>query len=597
MACPVCRNKQFINGAYRYHRLSFVQHSYRRLFPKKTKIESCSNCGHFWSDTPFTDVTKISLPEVFHHPQYNLDPSQVQTEKLYADQLINLLSKDFSGPLENVLDLRCLSGRLLAEARDNFSIKHCFGFDWHPLTCNWAKEQYHHVVTQYPIGDPVEFLGRWIDEKPQYHGQFQLIVQSQSILEFTRKPRAFIELVMRLLHPTGVWAIYEQLVDLFPREVFLHELFDPWAKQYFSTSSFQNLFSGSRLHVVKGFQSTTRQLCFVRPANGPYCPSALPVQDVLQKHGRFENHALDYSWQGSLGQIRARQRTALHKVGDRLSSLSLVGVSPDLKKLSRHRPASCSSRPIIDVLVVSCGRLAALQKTIKYFLTMCHSETHDFRFIIHDDWLEARADEHRQCRDWIKNIDLFSEIHLAEENRGISRSVNLLLSRVQSELYVHLEDDMVFIRPVNFDPLYRIFYKYSLVNQIRFNRTQTVPTLGSVSKIFGKYRGRMFSFDNTILTMASLWSNQAQIARANSPFTKLMSDVEGRFHERVFNLEFAKSWLDPFDAYTTLGAFMYGPMGSAKVVYEPGNFSAHSLSQVSFPEDNTLTIDRFRRRY
>jgi len=154
---------------------------------------------------------------------------------------------------------------------------------------------------------------------------------------------------------------------------------------------------------------------------------------------------------------------------------------------------------------------------------------------------------------------------------------------------------MVFIRPIDFDPLYQIFSDFPKVNQIRFNRTQTTPTIGAVSKIFGKYRARMFKFNETVLSMGSFWSNQAQIARSDSPFTRLMAAVDGRFHERVFNIEFAKNWLDPLDSYTHLGTFMYGPIGAAKMVYEAGDVSPHSIIQQSYPEDNALTIDRFRK--
>lgn len=43
-----------------------------------------------------------------------------------------------------------------------------------------------------------------------------------------------------------------------------------------------------------------------------------------------------------------------------------------------------------------------------------------------------------------------------------------------------------------------------------------------------------------------------------------------------------------------LGAFLYGPVREAKVIYEAGNVSAHSIVKQTFAEDNTVTIDRFR---
>ena len=88
--------------------------------------------------------------------------------------------------------------------------------------------------------------------------------------------------------------------------------------------------------------------------------------------------------------------------------------------------------------------------------------------------------------------------------------------------------------------------------------------------------------------------NQAQIARSDSPFTRLIETVDGWVHERVFNFEFAKPWVDPIDSYMHLGAFLYGPVREAKVIYEAGNVSAHSIVKQTFPEDNTVTIDRFR---
>ena len=596
MHCPACLSNNVALNALNFHRLSFVQHSFRRPFPKKQPKHICHNCGHVWLVGPYTDVREFPLPEVFHHPRHNLDNSQIQSEKHYADQLITTLQKQITGSVDFILDLRMLSGRTLMELKTAFSSNHCIGFDWYAQNIEWAKKQYGHTSFQYPTADPLEYLHLWLDENPELENRFDIIFQSQSILEFTARPRQFMKLVLRLLHPNGKWAIYEQFIDQFPRQLFLHELFDPWGKQYFCRSSFEQLATGSNVRLVEGFDTATRRLVIVENTSSPYSPTDCFVQTRLFEHPEFESHYGNDQWVGWPGKIRGISRKIFHQIDDRINTQfpRYDKAHTQLSAQKSTAPTYIDSRPVIDVLVVSCGRPQALQKTIWHFQKMCHSESRRFRFLVHDDWIDSRAQDHINCRRWINECRIFDEIHLAENNRGISQSVNLLLSRVDSELYVHLEDDMVFIRPVNFDPLYKIFFKFDLINQIRFNRTENKPLLGSVSKIFGRYRARMFKFDDTVLCLASFWSNQANISRTNSPFTDLMATVSGRFHERIFNLEFAKDWLDPFDAYTKLGTFMYGPIKYAKVVYETGQFSSHTLIKSEFPEDDTLSMDKFR---
>jgi hypothetical protein len=595
MYCPICSSVDISGSGYNYHRLSFAPLHFRQPFSNKRPVSVCKQCGHLWSDSGCISADKFSQPESFHHPRYNLDESQIQTERLFSQYLIEELGNENIGSSGTILDLRMLSGRVLAEVGQAFNAETLVGFDMYSVNCEWAKEQYGHQVAQYPVGDPVEYLADWISQNTNYLGKVDLILQSQSILALTRQPSRFVDLILRLLRPDGIWGTYEQFVDLFPPEVLLHELFDPWAMQYFSQNSFLRLFSDKPVRIDPRLNSTTRCVHFLRPSEGGYVPTTVAGDNILQKHPRITKALIERAWYGPYGRMKAIAKSCFYKLDERLllTRPSRYFGSPECRV--SHFPNVIDHRPVVDVLVVSCGRLSALQRTIKHFLKMCHSSSHKYRFLIHDDWIETRAPQHRECRDWIRNLGLFDEVHFADENRGISRSVNLLLSRIQSDLYVHLEDDMVFVRPVDFDPLYNIFYDFPKVNQIRFNRAQTTPTIGSVSKIFGKYRARMFKFNDTILTMASLWSNQAQIARSNSPFTHLMATVDGRFHERVFNIEFAKNWLDPFDSYTHLGTFMYGPVGAAKVVYESGNISPHSIIQRTFPEDNTLTIDRFRK--
>ena len=594
-SCPTCRSPNSGVQAYKYHRLSFLSKQDRSPFPKHIPIKSCQQCGHLWSDSPYISTEDFFLPERFHHPRYNHDPSQVQTEFLYATHLRKSLENSSIEPGDIAIDLRALSGRLLHELQSWFQLGKTIGFDFHSVTCNWAVEQYNHSMYKYDVGDPIDFLTRWIDQNPELKGQVKLVVQSHSILEWTKNPVELVELMLEILHPDGIWAVYEQLYDLFPKEICLSELFDPWAKQYFSTSSFPALFDGREISISCCLETTTRRVYLVTKQDVPFQHSPSTDLQPLVDHPRLEETSQSRLWQGLLGKTRGGFNTLLHKIDDKVLTGNSISLTKRFTLTPNNTPALLPGDPIIDVLVVSCGRPKALQKTLRFFMRMCQSETRRFRFIIHDDWIDSRAPAHEQCRNWIKQTQIFDEIHFAEENRGISRSVNFLLSRLQSDLYVHLEDDMVFIRPIDFDPLYQIFSDFPKVNQIRFNRTQTTPTIGAVSKIFGKYRARMFKFNETVLSMGSFWSNQAQIARSDSPFTRLMAAVDGRFHERVFNIEFAKNWLDPLDSYTHLGTFMYGPIGAAKVVYEAGDVSAHSIIQQSYPEDNTLTIDRFRK--
>jgi len=524
-----------------------------------------------------------------------LDESQIQTENLFAGRLIQELKRSGVSSISKIIDLRMLSGRVLAEIGKAFGTNTRIGFDLYSVNCDWARDQYGHQVEKYPVGDPIEFLSRWIDSHQRHLGEIDLILQSQSILSLTSDPERFLNLTLKLLRPGGIWASYEQNLDRFPRQIFLHELFDPWATQHFSHHSFLRLFSKKRISIQPGFHSSTRSVYLIRHAEHPYLSPELQNENILDKHPQFTTKTDKRDWYGPRGRIKTLAITLRHKAeerlrfGNRKPSLSENGL------ISTGAPIVVDPRPVVDVLIVSCGRLCPLQKTVAHFLKLCYSSTRRYRFIIHDDWIDSRAPAHEQCRNWIKQTRIFDEIHFAEENRGISRSVNFLLSRLQSDLYVHLEDDMVFIRPIDFDPLYQIFSDFPKVNQIRFNRTQTTPTIGAVSKIFGKYRARMFKFNETVLSMGSFWSNQAQIARSDSPFTRLMATVDGRFNERVFNIDFAKNWLDPLDSYTHLGTFMYGPIGAAKVVYEAGDVSPHSIIQQSYPEDNTLTIDRFRK--
>lgn len=127
----------------------------------------------------------------------------------------------------------------------------------------------------------------------------------------------------------------------------------------------------------------------------------------------------------------------------------------------------------VTVILTSCGRLDLLQQTLDSFLRLNKYDIH--AFLINDDsgtelTLETRF------------------IKISNSNRiGLSKSLDYLLSQVETEYYFHCEDDWLFEGNPNFiEDSIQIMERYKSVHHVwvRDSEDHTHP-LGNFIKLNG----------------------------------------------------------------------------------------------------------------
>jgi hypothetical protein len=567
----------------------------------------CETCFYVAPEAPFYEFGQAPLSESFVTLRGERQRNKyiVDYERSIGNRVLQVLTKvpeiDIE-KLESILDLRALSGGALEALHEHKVGTFHTGFDFFSNNVNWS-ESYRNIK--------LSLWERWFEKANKGSGidisEVDLIYSSRPILELCSAPGTFLEVLKKTLSPGGVCLFRERDLSAYPKTIFLNELFTPWGNSFFTKKNLRHLLLKHGFEIVAEEQENVF-VCFLVRQKDDKGRTSRPSRELIlhsfhpnpyPQFPRYEETKKEKCWQGKVGLFQAGLSMAL-TMATAKSGLDFdvpvkrhLGVSSPPKRSAKYRSVE---QKYLDVIVESCGRKKALERTLKTFQKLIISEKREFRFLIHDDMMEGREKEHDECRQFIKQSNLFSKMLFEEKNVGIGESIKALLREVETEYYFELQDDFLFLRRIYLDPLIEIFDQYKEVNYIQFYRRKTTPNLHTVTKCLGDVRSRQYLFNGQILTLRPFWSHNPNIARTDSPLVRLVLGLSGRFRERMCNVELLKDCTSHEDVYEKMGTFVFGPLYQAPVVYHSHGLSMRDLMLKRFPDDPKATVDDFRTK-
>jgi SAM-dependent methyltransferase len=600
--CPICSSK-IRPGFYRFHQRSFLDKSYWHGLSPTRSLDICETCFYVAPEFPFFEFAQAPLKESFITLRGKGPRSDVAYEMNIGKRILRVLGKapgiDIKG-IGSVLDLRALSGGVLELMQEHGVGTLHTGLDFLSNNVKWSESCRDVRLSLWGEQFEKANTGFGID-----FSEADLVYSSRPILELCSAPGTFLEAIKRTLSPRGLCLFRERDLSAYPQTIFLNELFTPWGNSFFTNNNLRYLLLKHGFEIVAEERENNFVYFLVRQKHDKETASNPLHESILRsfrpnpylQFPRYEETNKEKCWQGKIGFLEAGVSMLLTMTAEK-SNLDF-----DIPVKQRLCASTPSKSPIrsrsveqkyLDVIVVSCGRKKELERTLKTFQKLVVSEGRKFRFLIHDDMMEGREEEHEECRQYIRQSKVFSKMLFEEKNVGIGESIKALLQEVETEYYFHLEDDFFFLRMIYLDPLIEIFNQYEEVNYIRFYSRETTPNLHTVTRCLGDVRSRQYLFNGQILTLAPFWSHQANIARMDSPFVRLVQGLSGRFRERMCNVELLKDCINHEDVYEKMGTFIYGPLYQARVVYHCYDVSTRDLMLKRFPDDRKATVDDFR---
>jgi len=119
----------------------------------------------------------------------------------------------------------------------------------------------------------------------------------------------------------------------------------------------------------------------------------------------------------------------------------------------------------LDVIITASGR-DTIFRTIESFLTNV-KYAGEFRFIINID--VCRKGSLTQIIKYVKNLNL-KYFNVNYQPKGFTNALSSTLKQIESTFYFHLEDDWVFLKEIQLDPLIELLQKNNNVNHVRFSK-------------------------------------------------------------------------------------------------------------------------------
>lgn len=219
---------------------------------------------------------------------------------------------------------------------------------------------------------------------------------------------------------------------------------------------------------------------------------------------------------------------------------------------------------ILDVVVTSSGR-DTIFPTIESFLANVQYSG-EFRFIVNVDLCQTK--HLSDIRALFKNLNVKC-FNVNHKPRGFTKSVAFVLSRIETPLYFHLEDDWIFLKRLNIDPLLSLFKKFYSLNHICFSKKKILyyNELFYLRKFkfipvdYDKFKTENVILDDISLVKTITYSTNPNISRTNH-FKKL-------WHVDFLNIE-QQFALQNFLLGNRRGYYILGQIGDGSTVQHIG---------------------------
>ena len=213
----------------------------------------------------------------------------------------------------------------------------------------------------------------------------------------------------------------------------------------------------------------------------------------------------------------------------------------------------------IDLMVDSASRpdllqiaVESLKKNLKF--------SGKIRYMLHEAVLNEELSN--QCLRYAESLCLFDIIHKERRPKGEMVSIGTILEKVEAPWFIHWEDDHELTRELDLDMCVDIFEKCPKVNQLTFNKRDTMTEVAGWVKKEVEYEGYK-------LTTSPHWRISPAIWRMSWIKPRWQS-VQGNNGHWLMNDILQRVWRGHPENKTAdsvievLGTFYLGPIG------EPG---------------------------
>jgi hypothetical protein len=220
---------------------------------------------------------------------------------------------------------------------------------------------------------------------------------------------------------------------------------------------------------------------------------------------------------------------------------------------------------MIDVIVTStCRRqfettYASFMKNVKY--------SQGFRFIIHVDVLEKNKRYLPGLLEFLKRNNI-SDVNINTGKHSFAGAVNYLFKKLQSEYYFHLEDDWLFLKPIDLNAVIEAMEKNNNIHSIRFSKERIKKPDCRMKKYLAEKNepyllpGREINIGGIGLIETSIWSLNPHIARTST--IKQLLDIPEDINPEEF---LSKRY---FSAFSSPGLYIYGKYGDSPYTKDIG---------------------------
>jgi hypothetical protein len=133
-----------------------------------------------------------------------------------------------------------------------------------------------------------------------------------------------------------------------------------------------------------------------------------------------------------------------------------------------------ASRPDLLKLAVE-----SLRKNLKF--------SGNLRWLLHEAVL--KEDLSNECIRYAESLSLFDVIHKQYDPQGEMVSIGTILQKVDVPYFIHWEDDHILTRELDLDMCVDIFEKCPKVNQLVFNKRDTMTEVAGWVKKEVEYEG------------------------------------------------------------------------------------------------------------
>lgn len=219
----------------------------------------------------------------------------------------------------------------------------------------------------------------------------------------------------------------------------------------------------------------------------------------------------------------------------------------------------------IDFMVDSASRPELLKETMESLLKNVKFSG-KIRWIFHEAILNERLSN--ECLEYIRSLNIFDIIYEERTPRGEMVSIAKVLTQTTAPYFLHWEDDHILVRELDLDVCCTIFEKYPQVNQISFNKRDTMTEVSGWKKKevqYGEYK----------LVTSPHWRISPAIWRTLWIKPK-WQPFEGSNGHWAMNTELQKIWIGhpenktPDAVIEHLGTFYLGGFDEKKYVIHNG---------------------------